>query len=114
MRQATLGQKLEALRRESGLSLGAVSRESGIALTSLHRLFHDQVAKPNPAHLVALARVLGVHERVLLAAAQYPSPAADLDAALRAVYPVPDGVIAQMRDALDTIAARYPGAGERA
>lgn len=114
MKRATLGQKLEALRQESGLTLQAVSRESGIALTSLHRLFHDQVAKPNPAHLVAIARVLGVYERVLLAAARYPSPAADLDAALRAAYPVPDEVIAQMRQALDQIAAQHAGAGERA
>jgi transcriptional regulator with XRE-family HTH domain len=109
---ATLGESLEGWRRESGLSLSAVSRESGIALTSLHRLFRDQVAKPNPAHLVALARVLGVHERAVFLAARYPSPGADLDAALRAVYPVPDEVIAQMREALDTIAARHAGAGE--
>ncbi len=110
----TLGANLEAWRRESGLSLSAVSRETGIALTSLHRLFRDQVAKPNPAHLVALARVLGVHERVMFAVARYPSPAADLDTALRAFYPVPDEVIAQMREALDAIAARHAGVGERA
>ena len=115
MRRATLGQRLEALRRESGLTLQAVSRDSGIPLTSVHRLFHDQVAKPNPAHLVALARVLDVHERVLLAAARYPFTGADdLDAALRAAYPVPDGVIAQMRRALDEIAARHAAAGEAA
>lgn len=112
MRRATLGQRLEALRRESGLTLQAVSRDSGIPLTSVHRLFNDQVAKPNPAHLVALARVLDVHERVLLMAARYPSPATDLDAALRAAYPVPDRVIAQMRQALDEIAARHAGAGD--
>jgi transcriptional regulator with XRE-family HTH domain len=116
MRRATLGQRLEALRQESGLALQAVSRDSGIPLTSVHRLFHDQVAKPNPTHLVALARVLDVHERVLLAAARYPSPGGtdDLDAALRAAYSMPDGVIAQMRQALDEIAARHAAAGDAA
>ena len=57
----SLGQALEALRVDGGLTLNGLSQTSGIPLTTLHRLFRDQVAKPNPAHLATLARVLGVH-----------------------------------------------------
>jgi transcriptional regulator with XRE-family HTH domain len=107
----SLGQLLETLLDESELTLNALSRESGVPLTSVHRLFHDQVAKPNPAQLGQLARVLKVPVRALMSAARYPVPGGvdDLDAALRAAYSVPDEAIAQMRAALDTIAARYAG-----
>jgi transcriptional regulator with XRE-family HTH domain len=106
----SLGRLLEALLDESGLTLNALSRESGVPLTSVHRLFHDQVAKPNPAQLGQLARVLNVPVRALMSAACYPvSGVDDLDAALRGAYAVPDEAIAQMRAALDTIAARYAG-----
>lgn len=58
METLSLGQVLEALRVEGGLTLNGLSQTSGIPLTTLHRLFHDQVAKPNPSHLATLARVL--------------------------------------------------------
>lgn len=105
----SLGQVLETLRQDSGLTLNDVSRTSGIPLTSVHRLFHDQVAKPNPAHLTQLARVLQVHPRVVLNAAGYPVPGGteDLDAALRAAYTVPEEAIAEMRAAIEAVAARY-------
>jgi transcriptional regulator with XRE-family HTH domain len=109
MRQPTLGQLLEALREESGLTLNRLSQDSGIPLTSVHRLFRDQVAKPNPAYLVALARVLGAPPRPLLALAGYPatSDPVDLAATLRAAYPLPDEAITDMLAAIDAVAARY-------
>lgn len=109
----SLGQVLEALRVDGGLTLNGLSQTSGIPLTTLHRLFRDQVAKPNPAHLATLARVLGVHPHVLTAVAGYPDQdPADLGAALRAAYPgVPDEAIADMHTALDAVAARYTAAG---
>ena len=113
METVSLGQVLESLRVDGGLTLHGLSQTSGIPLTTLHRRFRDQVAKPNPAHLATLARVLGVHPRTLTAVAGYPDPGAvDLDAALRAAYPLPDVAIAEMRAALDAVAARYAGVGE--
>lgn len=108
MEKTSLGQMLEALRADVGVTLHGLSQTSGIPLTTLHRLFRDQVAKPNPAHLTTLAQLLRVHPRVLTATVDYPdSTPADLDAALRAAYPLPDAAIAEMHVAIDAVAARY-------
>jgi transcriptional regulator with XRE-family HTH domain len=117
MTRDSLGQVLTTLLAKGGLTLNALSQKSGVPLTSLHRLFHDQVVKPNPVQLAEIARALDVPPRVLLFAAHYPVPggADGVDAALRAAYPVPDEAIAQMRAAVEAIAARYTnttGTGE--
>jgi hypothetical protein len=108
---SSLGTLLEAARVHSGLTLNGLSQATDIPLTSLHRLFHDQVARPSPAHLVALAQALGTARGPLLAAAGYPSSGgpADVDTALRAAYAVPDEVITQMHDAIAAVAARFTG-----
>lgn len=109
--QGTLGELLEAARVRGGMTLHGLSHSTGIPLTSLHRLFHDQVARPSPAHLATLADTLGLSRGVLLGAAGYPAAGAvdGVEAALRAAYPVPDAVIAEMRAAVETVAARHAG-----
>lgn len=114
---SSLGALLEAARQSSGMTLNGLSQSTGIPLTSLHRLFHDQVARPSPAHLVTLADALGIARGPLLAAAGYPAQggADSIETALRAAYTVPDEAIAQMRAAIETVAAQYAdttGTGE--
>ena len=105
----SLGTLLEAARKHSGLTLNALGTATGIPLTSLHRLFHDKVNRPSPAHLATIADVLKVARGPLLTAAGYPKSGgtADLDAALRAAYPLPDAAIVEMRDAITAVAARF-------
>ena len=109
--QRTLGELLEAARIRSGMTLHALSQSTGIPLTSLHRLFRDRVARPSPGHLATLADALGLARGVLLDAAGYPAagPADGVEAALRAAYPVPEAVIAEMRAAVEAVAARHVG-----
>ncbi|MEY9857637.1 transcriptional regulator with XRE-family HTH domain [Catenulispora sp. GAS73] len=106
---SSLGALLEAARLRSGLTLKALSEATGIPLTSLHRLFHDRVNRPSPAHIVAIADVLKTARGPLLAAAGYPESGsdADLDTALRATYPLPDAAIAEMHEAITAVAARF-------
>jgi hypothetical protein len=112
-----LGALLEAARIHSGTTLHALSKSTGIPLTTLHRLFNNQVARPSPTHLAAVADTLGTAREPLLAAAGYPAPkvrramavVADVEAALRAAYAVPDEAITQMLAAIDEVAARYAG-----
>ena len=108
---SSLGVLLEAARESSGMTLNGLSQSTGIPLTSLHRLFHDQVARPSPVHLVTLADALGTARGPLLAAAGYPAAGGGegVEAALRAAYAVPDEAIALMRAAVETVAARYAG-----
>jgi len=114
----SLGTLLEAARVRRGITLLGLSRAAGIPLTTLHRLFHDKVARPSPIHLVVLADKLGVAREALLTAAGYPVPEVhraaaipdDLQAALRAAYPrVPDEAIADMRAAVEAVAAKHVG-----
>lgn len=108
----SLGTLLEAARARNGMTLHGLSQSTGIPLTSLHRLFRDRVARPSPAHLATLADTLGLARSVLLDAAGYPvtGPADAVETALRSTYAVPDEVIAEMRAAVATVAARYVGA----
>lgn len=109
---SSLGSLLEDARLRSGLTLNALSARTGIPLTSLHRLFHDQVSRPSPTHLATIADVLNTARGPLLAAAGYPESGsnADLDAALRAAYPLPDAAIAEMHDAIKAVAVRFENA----
>jgi hypothetical protein len=112
-----LGALLEAARVRNGTTLNALSKSTGIPLTTLHRLFNNQVARPSPIHLVAVADTLATAREPLLAAAGYPGPKArravavvpDVEAALRAAYAVPDEAIAQMLAAIDQVAAQCSG-----
>ncbi|MEY9890562.1 transcriptional regulator with XRE-family HTH domain [Catenulispora sp. MAP5-51] len=107
---ASLGALLEEARARSEVTLNALSTATGIPLTSLHRLFHDRVNRPSPAHLVTIADALNTPRGPLLAAAGFPeSGNADLDTALRAVYPLPDAAIAEMHEAITAVAARFTG-----
>lgn len=105
----TVGQIIEDAREAAGTTLRALSETTGIPLTSLHRLVHDQVSRPEPAHLVILADVLNVPRGRLLAAAGYPRPvvAESVDAALRRAYDLPDEAFDEIHAAVADVVERY-------
>ena len=108
---SSLGTLLEATRAQRGMTLRALKGETGIPLTTLHRLFQDQVARPDLLHVAAIADALGAPRGPLFAAVGLPVLAGpgDVDATLRAAYAVPDHVIVEMRQAVDAVAARFAG-----
>jgi len=109
---SSLGALLEAARVRSGLTLKALSGATNIPLTSLHRLFHDQVSRPSLAHIATIADALKTARSPLLTAAGYPESGSevDLDTALRAAYPLPNAAIVEMHEAIAAVAARFTGA----
>lgn len=68
----TLGIRLKAARKASGLTFAQLSEVAGIAVGQIHKLENDRVTKVNPAHLAALAGPLGLPLHQLFAWAGYP------------------------------------------
>lgn len=104
----TLGVLLDRERVRAGVTLRGLNQATGIPLTSLHRLFHDQVSRPDPAHLALIADTLGAPRAPLFAAAGYPAPAHSLDSALRAAYTLPEAAYARIHAAIADVVAQYP------
>ena len=106
-----VGQILEEAREAAGMTLRSLSEATGIPLTSLHRLAHDQVARPEPAHLVLIADALGVPRAALFTAAGYPRPTEveSVDAVLRRTYDLPDEAFSKIHAAIANVVEQYSG-----
>jgi len=91
--------------------LRSLSDATGVPLTSLHRLVHDQVARPEPTHLVLIADALGVRRGPLFTAAGYPQPAEveSVDAALRGTYDLPEEAFSKIHAAIANVVEQYSG-----
>ena len=74
---ASLGAQLHDVRRLKALSLKAVAEPAGISAAYLQKLERDEVKRPSPHVLHALADVLQVPYAGLMEAAGYFVPAAD-------------------------------------
>ncbi len=77
MAAASLGAQLHEVRRLKEKSLKAVAEPAGISAAYLQKLERDEVKRPSPHVLHALAEVLGVPYMTLMEAAGYVVPVAD-------------------------------------
>lgn len=77
MAATSLGAQLHEVRRLKDLSLKAVSEPAGISPAYLQKLERNEVKRPSPHVLFALAEVLEVPYGGLMEAAGYVVPAAD-------------------------------------
>ena len=74
--QETLGELLRQARLEAGYKFQTLSEMSGVPQSQIAKLEGNQVRRPNPAHLAALAEPLGLTLYQLYAAAGYETPSA--------------------------------------
>lgn len=74
--QETLGELLRQARLEAGYKFQTLSEMSGVPQSQIAKLEGNQVRRPNPAHLAALAEPLGLTLYRLYAAAGYETPSA--------------------------------------
>lgn len=87
----TLGEMLQQARLEAGYTIKGLAEMSGVPISQIAKLEHDQVKKPNMAHLAGLAEPLGLTIYQLYKAAGYQTPetltalAPELEQALRAM-----------------------------
>lgn len=72
----TVGYVLQQARLEAGYTIKVLAQMAGVQASQIAKLEHDQVQKPNPGHLAALAGPLGLSVYTLYKAAGYPTPAA--------------------------------------
>ena len=77
MAAASLGAQLHEVRRLKEKSLKAVAGPAGISAAYLQKLERNEVKRPSPHVLHALAEVLEVPYMALMEAAGYVVPAAD-------------------------------------
>ena len=77
MAAASLGAQLHEVRRLKEKSLKAVADPAGISAAYLQKLERDEVKRPSPHVLYALAEVLDVPYMTLMEAAGYVVPVAD-------------------------------------
>lgn len=77
MAAASLGAQLHDVRRFKEKSLKAVAEPAGISAAYLQKLERNEVKRPSPHVLHALAEVLEVPYMTLMEAAGYVVPAAD-------------------------------------
>lgn len=77
MAAASLGAQLHEVRRFKSLSLKAVAEPASISAAYLQKLERDEVKRPSPHVLHALADVLEVPYVTLMELAGYVVPAAD-------------------------------------
>ena len=77
MAATSLGAQLHEVRRLKELSLKAVSEPAGISAAYLQKLERNEVKRPSPHVLHALAEVLEVPYVALMEAAGYVVPVAD-------------------------------------
>lgn len=77
MAATSLGAQLHEVRRLKDLSLKAVSERAGISAAYLQKLERNEVKRPSPHVLHALAEVLEVPYVALMEAAGYVVPVAD-------------------------------------
>lgn len=105
----TLGQHLEAARQEAGLSLRQLAGLSGLAMSNVNRLLKDEVERPIPDHLIALARALELNETdlFLLAGLPIPQQPASLDIMLRKGYGVSDEEIPELKREIEALIAQH-------
>lgn len=105
----TFGQYLEQARREARLSIRHLAELSGIQKTIVGRMLLDQVQQPKPDHLMRLAQVLELPaaDLFLLAGVPIPAELPSVEALLRTEYDLPDAAIAEAKQQIDAIVARY-------
>ncbi|MBZ5735123.1 helix-turn-helix domain-containing protein [Nocardioides sp. TRM66260-LWL] len=109
----TLGRYLEAARQDAGLSLRQLAEAADVQLTIVARLMRDEVKKPAPAVLMRLAPVLELRTSDLFLVAGLPTPTdlPSVEALLRAEYDLPEDAVAEAKQQIEAIVARYKATG---
>ncbi len=110
----TLGDLLQHARLEAGYTIKGLAAMSGVPISQIGKLEHDQVQKPNAAHLAALAEPLKLTIYQLYRAAGYQTPAciAGLTPELeRALARLPDHALAKVESYVEGL-LREHGNGE--
>lgn len=102
----TLGQYLDAARKQARYTLRRLATESGITLSSIYRLISDDVDRPSTDNLMSLAKVLHLDPAEVFAHAGISAPSTDLDTLLRSQYGLPDHAIAQIHAIIATHTAQ--------
>jgi transcriptional regulator with XRE-family HTH domain len=88
----TLGQYLDAARKNAHYSLRKLAQATGIPMSSINRLLKDEVEHPSATNLMRVARVLDLPPAQVFAHAGITdvSAPADLETLLRSEYGLPD------------------------
>jgi transcriptional regulator with XRE-family HTH domain len=105
----TLGRYLEAARQEAGLSLRQLAEAADVQKTIVARLLRDDVKKPTPAILMRLATVLELRtsDLFLMAGLPIPTELPSVEALLRTEYDLPEDAVAEAKQQIEAIVARY-------
>jgi transcriptional regulator with XRE-family HTH domain len=104
-----LGAFLQRAREDAGLSKLQLEATSGVGRMTIQRLETDYYQEPSPDDLVRLARALELNETdlFLLAGLPVPRDTASLDVMLRTEYGLPPEAIAEAKQNIAAIAAKY-------
>ncbi|MCA1703788.1 MAG: helix-turn-helix domain-containing protein [Actinobacteria bacterium] len=106
----TLGEFLKQAREAAGLARRQLALMSGVGRMTIQRLETDWYAEaPTPDDLVKLARALELNETdlFLLAGLPVPKRTASLDVMLRTEYGLPPEAIAEAKQNIAAIVAKY-------
>lgn len=105
----TLGRYLEAARQEAGLSLRQLAEAADVQPTIVARLMRGDVKKPTPAHLMRIATVLELKtsDVFLIAGLPIPTELPSVEALLRTEYDLPEDAVAEAKQQIEAIVARY-------
>lgn len=105
----TLGRYLEAARKDAGMSLRQLADAAGIQLTIIARLLNDRMQSPKPEQLIAIANVLEIRasDLFLLAGIPMPQDVPTVEALLRTEYELPEDAVAEAKQQIEAIVARY-------
>ena len=105
----TLGRYLDTARKDAGLSLRQLAELADVHTTIVVRLLRDQMVSPKPDHLVRLASALELRasELFMLAGVPVPQDLPTVEALLRTEYDLPEDAIAEAKQHIDAIVARY-------
>lgn len=104
-----LGAFLRQAREAAGLSKLQLEAMSGVGRMTIQRLESDYYDEPSPDDLVRLARALELNETDLFLLAGLPvaKRAASLDVMLRTEYGLPPEAIAEAKQNIADIVAKY-------
>lgn len=88
MTHSTFRERLEALRKASGLNAPAIGKAARLSPSAVGHYLSGRRPTPDAASIVALARVFGVSTDYLLTGGEEPSPDAVYASAQRALAAV--------------------------